>query len=71
VEHSLDFIAHSFPTGGAKMNLYPVSGLAYFLQKRGAFVFLLWYRKHAVRSADVNFIFFAHIAPFVSKPLNQ
>ena len=66
-EHPLNFVAHGFPAGGTKMDLYPVSGFADFLHKRGAFVFLLWHRNLAVRSADVNFIFFAHITPFVSK----
>ena len=67
-EHSLYFVAQSFPAGDAEMDRYPVGGFADFLHKREAFIFLLWHRNLAVRSADVNFIFFAHITPFVSKP---
>lgn len=49
-KHPLNFVAYGLLTGGAEMDLYSVSGLADFLHKRGAFVFLLRHRNRAVCS---------------------
>jgi hypothetical protein len=67
-EHSFDFVAHGFPASGVEMDSYPVGGFPDLFHKHGAFLSMLWHRNLAVRGADVNFIFSAHITPFVSKP---
>ena len=59
-EHPLDFVAHSFPAGGAEMDRYSVGGFADFLYKRGALVSLHRQRNRTVGSVDIDNLFIIH-----------
>ena len=61
------FYRSCFPGLWCWNELLPCKWFCRFLHKRGAFVFLLWHRSHAVCSDDVSFLIFAHITPSVSK----